>query len=146
MKRIKREDGFTGIDISIAVIVIFIFTTIIAILSYQYNSSAKEIQKKSEATQIAITEIEKIKNANFTQYEGVYKTSTVDNAGNSLQEQAVTGKQGYYRTILVEDYTDIEGNENKVKDVVKRITVKISYKFKNAEQTVELSTIISKES
>lgn len=146
MEKFKKEDGFTGIDISIGLVILFIFINIIAILSYRYNSSAKEIQKRAEATQIAITEIEKIKNDNFTEYEGLYKTSTTDKNGNSLVDQPVDNEQGYYKTILVEDYTDIAGNENKVKDVVKRITVKISYKFKNEEQIVELSTIISKES
>ena len=145
MEKFKKEDGFTGIDISVGVVILFIFTTIIAILSYQYNSSAKEIQKRAEATQIAITEIEKIKNDKFSNYEGLYKTNTTDKNGNNLIDQPVDGRQGYYKTIVVEDYTDIQGNENKIKDVVKRVTVKISYIFKKEEQTVELSTIISKE-
>lgn len=144
--KINKEDGFTGIDISIAVIILFIFTSIIATLSFQYNTSAKEIQRRSEAIEIAINEIEKIKNDGFDKYEGIYKTSTTDKEGNNLENQVIEGKQGFYKTILIEDYTDIEGNEDKIKDIVKRVTVKISYKFKAEEQNVQLSTVISKES
>ena len=44
------------------------------------------------------------------------------------------------------DHADVNTNETKQRDVVKRVKVKITYKFKNQEQNVELSTILSKES
>ena len=44
------------------------------------------------------------------------------------------------------DYTDIQGNEGKTKNIVKKATVKISYMYKAKEQIVELSTVLSKES
>lgn len=142
MKKIWQEKGFIGADISIAIVIVFIFITIIALLSYQYNSSAKEIQRRSEAINIAISEIEKVKNDDFSNYEGLNKNSVIDNLGNSMVDQPITGKQGFYKTIKVEDYTDIEGNEDKQSDIVKRVTIKISYKFNNQEQNVEMSTII----
>ena len=49
-----------------------------------------------------------------------------------------------YETVI--DYTDIDGNQDKTKDLVKKVTVKISYMFKAKEQSVELSTVLSKES
>ena len=58
----KSEKGYTGVDIVISVIVLFIFVSIIATLSYSFNSSAKEIELKSKATEIAITQIETMKN------------------------------------------------------------------------------------
>ena len=145
MEKFKKENGFVGIDISVGVVIIFIFATIISLISYRYSVSAKEIQKRAEATEIAIAEIEKIKSNKFEDYEGIYKESTKDKDGNDLANQIIEGKQAFRKTIIVEDYTDFDGNENKIKDIVKKITVKISYKFKNEEQTVELSTIISKE-
>ena len=141
----KKEEGFTGIDISIAVIIIIIFISIIANMTYQFNTSSKEIQRRAEAIEIAITEIEKIKNDGFEKYQGMDKTTTVDNEGNGLENQTIEGKEGFYKTIVIEDYTDIEGNESKIKDLVKKITVKISYNYRAKEQNVEFSTILSKE-
>ena len=43
MKILKKENGYTGVDASIAIIVIFIFVSIIANLIYASNSRAKEI-------------------------------------------------------------------------------------------------------
>lgn len=128
----KNEGGYTGIDIAISVVVLFILVSAIAMLSYGFNSSAKEIEKKAEATRIAVEEIEEIKNT--------VSFEEVDNLNTQTQETDTTG---FFRTIVIEDYADL--HENKVPGLVKKITVKIQYNFKAKEQTVELSTIVSKE-
>ena len=122
--KLKSEKGFTGIDMAIAVVVLFIFVSIIAMLSYSINSSAKEINLKSEATAIAVEEIEKLKNKTF-------------------DEISKTGKEGFYKTITIKDYSEIA--QEKVPGLVKQATVTISYQFKAEEKKVELSTIFSKE-
>ena len=61
MKILKKENGYTGVDASIAIIVIFIFVSIIANLIYASNSRAKEIEYKSKATEIAVNAIEEVK-------------------------------------------------------------------------------------
>lgn len=138
---LRSEKGFTGIDISVSVIIIFIFVSIISLLIYQINSTSKEIELKSEATYLAINEIENIKNQGFE----TYKDKSIA-GGNSVVAQDEEVQEGYYKTITIMDYTDIQGNENKTKNIVKKATVKITYIFKAKEQTVELSTILSKES
>ncbi len=144
--KFKKEQGFTGIDISVAVIILFIFISIIATLSYQVNTTTKAIERRGEAIEIAIQEIEKVKNQGFSNYDGIDSKSTGDNQGNSFETQLVAGKQGFYKTIMVKDYTEIEGNSEKISNVVKKVTVKITYKSQGKEQKVELSTILSKES
>lgn len=143
-KMIKNEKGFTGMDVVISVIVLFIFVSLIATLMYKYKSSSKEVDLKSEATYIAIDEIEKVKNNGFEKYDTLNVDSTTDEDGNSLKNQP-TQTKGFYKTIKVEDYTDIEGNEDKTPNLVKRVTVEISYVFKGNTQTVELSTVLNKE-
>ncbi len=138
---LRNEKGFTGIDISVSVIIIFIFVSIIATLVYQINSTSKEIQLKSEATYLAINEIENIKNQGFE----AYKDRSIS-GGNSIVTQDEEVQEGYFKTTTIIDYTDIQGNEEKTKDIVKKATVKISYMYKAKEQTVELSTVLSKES
>ena len=129
----KNEKGYTGIDIAISVVVLFIFVSLIAFLSYGFNSSAKEIELKAEALTLAIDEIETIKS-----------TITMDNINTLSIEMQETNTQGFYRTITVEDYADLQ--PTKLRGIVKRVTVKIQYMFQTKQQTVELSTLVVKES
>lgn len=139
---LRSEKGFTGIDIAVSVVIIFIFISIIASLIYGVNSKSREIELKTEATYIAIDEIEQIKNDGYEKYGTLSKAD-----GNNIvcSNQEVEGKEGYYKTIEVIDYTDLEGNQDKEKNIVKKATVKISYMFNAKEQSVEISTILTKE-
>ncbi len=141
--KIRNEKGFTGIDISISVVIIFIFVSIIAMLIYQVNSEAKEISLRSDATYLAINEIEQVKNNGIEAYTDI----SIAN-GNSVicENEEIEGTQGFYRTITIIDYTDLEGNEDKVSNIVKKATVRISYMFQAEEQSVELTTTLTKES
>ena len=138
------EKGYTGVDIAISVIVIFIFVSLISFLIYRFNSSAKEVELKSEATSIAVEEIEKVKQDGFEKYDGMNKDTKEDKNGNSLENQKVD-KEGFFKTIIVQDYADLDNNSEKISNLVKKVTVKISYMFQAKEQSVELSTILSKE-
>ena len=112
---------------------------------YRFNSSAKEVELKSEATSIAVEEIEKLKKEGFENYDGMNKETKEDKNGNSLENQKVENKEGFFKTIIVEDYADFDNNSEKIPNLVKKVTVKISYMFQAKEQSVELSTILSKE-
>ena len=129
------EKGYTGVDIAISVVVIFIFVSLISFLIYRFNSSAKEVELKSEATSIAVEEIEKVKQDGFEKYDGM----------NKDKNQKVENKEGFFKTIIVQDYADLDNNSEKIPNLVKKVTVKISYMFQAKEQSVELSTILSKE-
>lgn len=138
--KIRSDKGFTGIDISVSVVIIFIFISIIAMLIYQVNTTSKEVALRSDATYIAINEIEQVKNNGIEVYLGLGNNSVV-----GTENEEVSGTEGFYKTTTVLDYTDLEGNEDKMSDVVKKVTVKISYMFRGEEQSVKISTIVSKE-
>ena len=135
---LREQKGFAGSDIIISVIILFIFVSLISAMFYNFNISGKEVERRSEAVSIAVSEIEQIKINGFSQL--------IDGNDISCEKEEIGGKAGYYKTITVEDYADVNTNETKQRDVVKRVKVKITYKFKNQEQNVELSTILSKES
>ena len=122
------EKGYTGVDIAISVIVIFIFVSLISFLIYRFNSSAKEVELNG-----------------FEKYDGMNKDTKKDKNGNSLENQKVENKEGFFKTIIVQDYADLDNNSEKIPNLVKKVTVKISYMFQAKEQSVELSTILSKE-
>lgn len=145
MKKWKEEKGYTGVDIAISVVVLFLFVSIIAILSYNMNSISREIELKSKASAIAVEEIEKIKNE--ITFDEIAERSIKN--GNSeyfpTTEISENGKQtGFYKTILVEDYADHNTTEA-VEGYVKKVMVKIQYRWKGKDETVELATIVSKE-
>ena len=48
--KIKSEKGFTGVDITVAIIVILLFMSLISIIFFNITKSAKTIDRKSEAT------------------------------------------------------------------------------------------------
>ena len=134
--KIKNNRGAVGIDISIAIVIVFIFVSLIAILSYNINSTSREVELKSEATQIAVDEIETIKSEAQSYFNG-----NIENISN----EEIEGKKGFFKTITIKDYTELEGNEDKISEVMKIATVKISYKFKGEIQEIELKTILTKE-
>mgnify|MGYP001860405423 CR=1 FL=1 len=143
--KIKEEKGFTAVDVSIAIIIIFIFTSILAVLFFQYNNSSQELERKSQATYYAIAEIEKIKNSDFENYigQGVSNIETVEEGNVQIQnESGITEDTEYYKTITVEDYA--YSRTGKKQDLVKTFKVTISYKFNNKTQSVELSTVKTK--
>lgn len=129
---IKSEKGFTGIEISISIVVIFIFTTIIAILCYNINSASEEIELKSTALDIALQGIETMKNKTITELNSI--------STNETKEQEI--EEGFTREISIIDYADIANTATR--DIVKKVTVTVKYKFKKQIEKVELSTIISK--
>ena len=131
--QIKSEKGFAATDIAIAIVVLFIFVSLIAILAYSFNSTTKEIELKSQATTIAVNEIEKMKNKTIEELEKEDKS----------YRQSTEVQEGFFRQIEVIDYADEK--PDKIPGFVKKVTVKIQYKFKQQTQTVELSTIVSKE-
>lgn len=140
----KQEKGAIGIDIAIAIVVIFLFVTVIATLSYQYQSINKEIALKSQALEIAISEIERIKNEGFENYQ------EANNALGPIIENKDLGtedkeNEGFYETVIVKDYAELHPEEAKIENLVKKVTVIISYMFKGETKSVELNTILSKD-
>ena len=131
---LENERGYTGIEIAITVVLIFIFVSIISTLIYNLKSTSKEVELEAEALSIAVEEIEKIKSDEFGACVN-YKT----------EMQEIAGKQGFFKNIEVIDYADMPGNQGKKNGLVKKVTVKISYKFKGKTQQIELSTVKSKE-
>lgn len=128
--KFKSENGITGIDIAISITVLFIFVSLIAVLTYNFNSSSKEAELKNEALNIAIDKIEYYK-----------KEMTITDIKNMPEEVRAESdfelpEKGFRENRKIEEY----------KPEVYKLTVKIYYIYKAQEQSVELSTIVTKES
>lgn len=142
---IKEEKGITGIDIAISIILITIFISLIGNLIVNININSKNTQRKSIATSYAVQEIEKLKSLGYIEdYEdkGILKKDVI-------REEEIYEKSGdftgYHKTIFIEDYVLLNNDDTKVNNLVKKITVEISYKLGNKVQNVDISIFVAKE-
>lgn len=137
----KNENGFTGVDIAISVIVLTIFVTIIGTMIFNFNSNSNEMEYRSKALNYAINKIERLKSLDISDPEIANTPDT-----EILENGKATG---YYEKIDVVDATDIMSDSDlngreRVEGLVKKVTVTTSYNFRNQTKSIELSTIISK--
>jgi|GEM_PF-4572521 len=135
---LKSEKGYTGVEIVTAIIILFIFVSVIATVHYQFSSSVNELNLKSKAIDLAIDKIEQMKIEDFSNIEN----RSIAN-GNSDLETRYEVEDGFFRTIVIQDYADEK--PNKFSGIVKKVTVKIQYIYKGNFESVELSSILSKE-
>ena len=142
--KLKAESGITGIDITVSITLISIFIALIATITYNIQKKSADIERLSEATMYAVELVEEIKSGGFDILPAK-GTNTIENyePGYILDNE---GKETpYYQEIQVLDYTELPGNESKVSEILKKVTVNVKYMSGSKEKTVELSTIISKE-
>lgn len=142
---IKGERGFSQIDIVISVILITIFIALIGNLIVNINLNSKNIERKAVATSYTVQEIEKIKSQKYIDnYEdkGIEKEDIIEE--NDIVDS--TGNfSGYHKKISIKDYVLIQGDDTKQVNLVKEITVEVSYKIGNKDKNVKISTYITKE-
>lgn len=140
---LKSEKGITQIDITVAIIVIALFIAIIATLMSNINSNSNSIERKTEAMNYAINEIEQIKSQSF---ESLEDTNEDTNDFINIENDDGTAT-GYAKKITIIDYANLDENKDDdtiIPGLVKKVTVEISYRDGNATQTVDLSTVITK--
>ena len=58
---LKSQKGITSMDVTVAIMIIVIFSSIIVSLYQNYSISSKRIERKAEATEYAIETVEEIK-------------------------------------------------------------------------------------
>ena len=151
--KIKNQKGITGIDITIAILVITLFVSLLITLFNNLNANSAAIQRRTEATKIAISIIENVKSKEFSEYElkgtlGTYEDSIEyeDGTYEVIDRGNIEENSAFYKTIAIIDYSNMKENlENKniVPNLVKKITVEISYKDRNKTESVKLSAILN---
>lgn len=126
--KFKSEKGITGIDITVSTIIITIFISLIGVLIYSSNMNSQKITRRTEATNYAVNIIEEIKALNFDDVQ--------ENEGENILDTP------YRKEVEVIDYNSI--NSEAEEGIIKKVTVRVSYKEGKGTQSIELSTIISK--
>lgn len=162
IKNLKKSNGFAATDALIAVLIISLFTGIIATIIYNIYLSNASIKRMGTATGY-ITSI--FENVDKEFYEDItiagLETYIINNqelfsisdnqiniySNNSEEITKNIGKTDnplYKIDMAIEYYNKTEGNEEKL-DLVKQITVTVTYKLGNKEQEISMKRLKSRE-
>ena len=150
---VKNEKGITNIDLTVSIILITVFIALIATIMYTINANFNSIERRTEATNYAINEIESLKAKNFEDLQDTPTDGTNDFVNIIVKEEegntAIEKTTGFSKKIAIIDYSNLpenQGDDTILSGLVKKVTVEIAYKDKDRIETVELSTVIAKNS
>ncbi len=132
---IKKNSGFTGIDVSISLIIIMIFIGSITAILYNFQVKSRQIDRKSQATQIIIEILEFAKSANFEDLNQEYLNNFKDTNYSSLK--------GYNINVSCQNDKDILEMETNTQEVnAKKVIVNVSYLVNNETKNLSIYTWI----
>ena len=106
----KNEKGITNIDLTVSIILITVFIALIATIMYTINANFNSIERRTEATNYAINEIESLKAQNFEDLQDTPTDGTNDFVNMTDKEgerNTVIGKTtGFSKKITIIDYSN----------------------------------------
>lgn len=158
IKNLKKSNGFAASDALIAILIITLFTGIIASLLYNIYLSNASLKRMSKANGYIIDVFEYI---DKVYYDEVSKDKLIKyfNEKYYYKDDGITPNEDAevmagsnediinspFKVIIdIQNYNSIEGNEDKL-DLVKEITMTVKYKLGNKEQEITLKKIKSRE-
>lgn len=136
---LKNNKGYTGVDISIAMIIIMIFIPTLLAISYSIQKTSNEVKRKAEAVFIATEILESTKGMSFENLDNMEEEENI-----SLLEEKYSKDVSYDINIEVENYYPEEVNEEDREDLVKKIKVIVTYPTGNKTKSIDISTVRSK--
>lgn len=158
MKRLRKQKGFAASDALIAVLIITLFSSLIATISYNIYLSNSSIKRMSKATNYIVDVFEYIDKANYNE---ITQENLIDYFNNKYyyEEDGITAKTDAEVKALeerenIEDvdtpfkveinlikYKDEEGTlDTEELDLVQEITMSVTYNLGNKKQKIEMKT------
>lgn len=130
----RKDNGFVGIDMTIAVMTIIIFSGLIILLMYNNFLENVKIKKEALATIYLTETLENVGTANYDEI-------TQENVDNGLINLIPSEIENYNYTIKIEVLTDnlSLSEAQKQTEIVKKVKATISYKIgnKNYQNSME---------
>ena len=163
MKKIlKEQKGFVASDALIAVLIITLFSGLIATISYNIYLSNSSIKRMSKATEyitrtfehidkesyenITINGLEQFFNNNQTVFD--VNNNQINIKSNNPEETAKSigdlTNPAFTIDVFINYYNKTEGNTDKL-DLVKEITMTVKYKLGNKDQEIIMTRNKTKE-
>ena len=123
----RKNNGFVGIDMTIAVMAIIIFSGLIIFLMYNNFLENVKIKREALAT-IYLTET--MENIGIESYDNI----NIDNKENLISANAI--ENGYDIQLTISDFYE---DDTTKEDIIKKVVATISYKIgnKNYQHSME---------
>lgn len=136
-EKLKENKGFSSADIVTSVIILMLFTGLVASLFYNYYISNSKITRNSVACLCIIDTIENIQKMSYEDINNESITAKIQELYNNK-----TIPSQYQVTANIEKYNEIQGNEDK-EDIIKILTVDVQYSLNNKIQTLSIKNLIT---
>lgn len=139
---LRNNRGITGVDLSVALIIVVLFVGLISTLAYNFSVTSQGINRKADAINIAIQKVEELKSTAYENLQSGENTEYRDKDGQTVANGA------YKITTKVTRYVDSdyvpEAEKSKILDVIKLVKVTVNYTVNGKEHDVAISTVITK--
>ncbi len=141
-RNLKNSDGFVASDAIMAIIIITIFTAIIATLAYNIYLSNSSLKRMSKANNYIIDIFEYVDKLYYEEVTEEKLITYLNEKYNSSGVKAVNDENTDVETpfkiiIKVQKYNELEGNEGKL-DLLKEVTATVQYKLGNKKQSITM--------
>lgn len=140
MEQFKKNNGFTGIDIALAVLIITIFMSVITSLYVNLYTSNIDILRREQAVGYATSILEKIDELYYNEVNNENFEVNEESNGKKMIAGIEIDK-GYNVDINIQTYNP----ENLDVDFVKTINLTINYEVGNKQKNVNFTKIKEKE-
>ena len=144
---LRNKKGIAGTDALIAVLIITLFSGIIATFSYNIYLSNASIKRMSKAQGYIVDVFEHIEITDYDDLTEEYLITYFNNKYYNVQNSEVkmvheneTTDTAFKAEIKIEKYNETAGNIGK-EDVVEQITMKVIYMLGSKEQVIEMKRI-----
>ena len=131
--KIMEKGGFSGVEITVAILILMIFISLINVLFVNIYLSYTDSRRNSEATAYATQIMEQVEKM-------YYNEVTNQNLAQKALEMNIPN--GYGVQIQVDKYN---AEDTTKEDLVKNVIITINYKVGKQEKSVSLETIKAKE-
>lgn len=141
LKKFKTEKGITGVDVAVAISIVVLTIGVVTAIYINTTNKSKESIRYSAATRIATQIVENIQSMTYDELvyrcsNSSYSSSSSDSDGNIFGVNVPTG---YSASVTAPEITS-----NEV-DVIRDVTVNVSFSISNTTETITLYTTKEKE-
>lgn len=144
--KFKNNKGFTGVDVAVSLVILLVFVSFIAALFYNLANTSKRIERKAQATNIAIEVIEALKATPFEKLQNNPKLNETLNIEtfNELTGKNLSIPNGYSVKYSIKNPNNSDGSESiEMGQVIKMLSVDVDYTLGNGTtETVKIETLV----
>lgn len=127
-----NNKGITGVDITIAIIIIITFTGVIASLMFSIYNTSLNIQKGANADAYATMILEKVDEKSYDEVDENFIQMLKD-------ENEIEISDDYVTELTIEPYTDYQY------ELIKKVNLIIKYTVNKEEKTLNITKLKIKE-